>query len=148
MFTSCLYSTLSLSSLDLPLTSSHTHSNPTCYATTSNSPPTSSHSPYRNLHDTIVSNNSTSSSSPDTTSTYNMPLVSIPFTLPMSSSSPCSSSSSSIPCPLPPMSTHSMQTRSKSGIFKPKTFLTITSILYLHSEPSSVSIALADPKWK
>lgn len=45
-----------------------------------------------------------------------------------------------------PISTHSMQTRSKFGVFKPKAFIVHDS---LHDcEPSSVSQALANPNWK
>ena len=38
---------------------------------------------------------------------------------------------------------HPMQTRSKSVIFKPKLFTT-----YVHKEPATVPLALADPQWK
>ena len=38
---------------------------------------------------------------------------------------------------------HPMQTRSKSGIFKPKLFTT-----YVHKEPATVPLALTDPQWK
>ena len=37
-----------------------------------------------------------------------------------------------------------MTTRSKAGVFKPKTYLTVAQEL----EPSSVKAALADPKWR
>jgi len=41
--------------------------------------------------------------------------------------------------------THSMTTRSKSGIFKPKTFLThTTSTSHI---PTSISEALSSPQW-
>ncbi|KAH9762946.1 retrovirus-related pol polyprotein from transposon RE1 [Citrus sinensis] len=40
--------------------------------------------------------------------------------------------------------THSMVTRSKAGVFKPKTYLAAVQEL----EPYSVKAALADPKWK
>ncbi|KAH9744437.1 retrovirus-related pol polyprotein from transposon RE2 [Citrus sinensis] len=40
---------------------------------------------------------------------------------------------------------HSMITRSKAGIFKPKTY--ITALLAQPSEPNSVNQALQDPKW-
>ncbi|KAH9741041.1 retrovirus-related pol polyprotein from transposon RE2 [Citrus sinensis] len=39
---------------------------------------------------------------------------------------------------------HSMTTRSKAGVFKPKTYLTVAQEL----EPSSVKAALADSKWQ
>ena len=38
---------------------------------------------------------------------------------------------------------HPIQTRSKSGIFNPKLFTT-----YVHKEPATVPLALADPQWK
>lgn len=43
-----------------------------------------------------------------------------------------------------------MQTRSKSGIFKPKCYVAITSIFYTPDTtlPTSVSAALKNPKWK
>ncbi|KAK9207149.1 hypothetical protein WN943_017434 [Citrus x changshan-huyou] len=44
----------------------------------------------------------------------------------------------------PIISTHQMVTRAKSGIFKPKTYLTATQDL----EPVSVKAALIDTKWK
>ena len=44
---------------------------------------------------------------------------------------------------LPSTSVHPMQTRSKSGIFKPKVLTAM-----LHCEPSTVPLALADPRWK
>ena len=37
-----------------------------------------------------------------------------------------------------------MVTRSKTGIFKPKSYLAVSQEL----EPTSVKIALSDPKWK
>ena len=40
-------------------------------------------------------------------------------------------------------SVHPRQTRSKSDIFKPKVFTAM-----LHFEPSTVPLALADPRWK
>ncbi|KAH9740738.1 retrovirus-related pol polyprotein from transposon RE2 [Citrus sinensis] len=45
--------------------------------------------------------------------------------------------------PQPPINQHSMITRAKSGIFKLKTFLTVTQSY----EPKSVKEALADLKW-
>ncbi|KAH9782071.1 retrovirus-related pol polyprotein from transposon RE2 [Citrus sinensis] len=47
------------------------------------------------------------------------------------------------PLPQPLINQHSMTTRAKSGIFKPKTFLTVTQSY----EPKSVKEALADLKW-
>ncbi|KAH9805863.1 retrovirus-related pol polyprotein from transposon RE1 [Citrus sinensis] len=48
------------------------------------------------------------------------------------------------PSSQPVISTHQMVTRAKSGIFKPKTYLTATQDL----EPVSVKAALIDTKWK
>ncbi|KAH9769752.1 retrovirus-related pol polyprotein from transposon RE2 [Citrus sinensis] len=44
----------------------------------------------------------------------------------------------------PTLSTHKMITRAKAGIFKPKAYLTYHNSL----EPSTISEALSDPKWK
>ena len=44
----------------------------------------------------------------------------------------------------PAHNTHSMVTRSKAGIFKPKSYLAVTQEL----EPTSVKVALSDPRWK
>ena len=68
------------------------------------------------------------------------------------SSSPHSSSHNALanpsdelqPSSQPVISTHQMVTRAKSGIFKPKTYLTATQDL----EPVSVKAALIDTKWK
>ena len=80
-----------------------------------------------------------------------VPLVQVPFI----SSSPTESSPSSVSSvsthskqkqPVVPFLlpfTHPMQTRSKSGIFKPK-LLTVTAC----PEPANVSLALTDPNWK
>ena len=46
--------------------------------------------------------------------------------------------------PKPNLSTHKMITRAKAGIYKPKAYLTDHNSL----EPSTVSEALSDPKWK
>ncbi|KAI9170325.1 hypothetical protein LWI28_026207 [Acer negundo] len=47
-----------------------------------------------------------------------------------------------------PMAFHPMQTRSKSGIYKPKALQTYTGCYLVDSEPSSAKLALQDPKWK
>ncbi|KAH9725617.1 retrovirus-related pol polyprotein from transposon RE1 [Citrus sinensis] len=46
--------------------------------------------------------------------------------------------------PQPAQNIHPMLTRSKAGVFKPKTYLAVTQ----HLEPHSVKAALADFKWK
>ncbi|TXG48492.1 hypothetical protein EZV62_024367 [Acer yangbiense] len=50
----------------------------------------------------------------------------------------------------PPIASHSMLTRSKNGIFRPRAFLTNCSLpsgFLTELEPKSVKIAIADPKW-
>ena len=112
-----------------------------------------------------------SSSSSASAHTYDVPCIHVPIGSPLSStilvcsiSSPISSDSTSqltsnssnnnhesldfssthAPVVLPSLnSTHPMQTKSKSGIFKPKLF----SIEYLQ-EPLNASIALTIPCWK
>lgn len=48
------------------------------------------------------------------------------------------------PLPNPPAPPHTIQTRSKSGIYKPKAY----SAVSLPSEPTSVAAALKHPQWK
>lgn len=52
---------------------------------------------------------------------------------------------SNSPSPSPPRPSHPMQTRSKSGIVKPRVF---PSLLLTHVEPTSVKQALAQPEWR
>lgn len=71
-----------------------------------------------------------------------MSVSSCPYTSNIVSSSiPSSSSSSSS---LPPQNTHVMVTRSKAGIFKPKSYLVET---VLPCEPITDEEALSDPNW-
>ena len=79
-----------------------------------------------------------------------VPLLQVPFLSTSISDSSSSSPTVSLPSPIShvppslPPNPHPMQTRSKSGIFKPKTYLTHSSPC---TEPSSVSEALADSQW-
>jgi hypothetical protein len=50
--------------------------------------------------------------------------------------------------PLPTLSSHPMQTRSKSGIIKKKCFASSTTINYLQTEPPNYTIASKIPKWR
>lgn len=54
--------------------------------------------------------------------------------------------SSTSPPPPPNKSTHSIITRARAGIFKPKTFVSSTLVPIL--EPDDVEQALLDPYWK
>ena len=88
-------------------------------------------------------------------SSRDVPLISVPFMSSVSlnvssssSSSHCHSAQELIqshqnnpPIAILSQSIHHMQTRSKSGVFKPKLYTAS-----IHSEPVSVSLALTDPK--
>ena len=86
-----------------------------------------------------------------------VPLISVPFLSPISpnvssssSSSHCHSAQELIqsyknnpPFAISGQSIYHMQTKSKSGVFKPKLYTA-----RIHSEPVSVSLAVTDPCWK
>ena len=89
--------------------------------------------------------------SSDSTALHTSPFISshsISSTLPPTNTEPCSthhpSTSTQTKISLPAHNTNSMVIRSKAGIFKPKSHLAVSQEL----EPTSVKIALSDPKWK
>ncbi|KAH9646728.1 retrovirus-related pol polyprotein from transposon RE1 [Citrus sinensis] len=87
----------------------------------------------------------------DSTALHTSPSISshsISSTPPPTNTEPCSTHhpSTSTQTQISPLvhNTHSMVTRSKAGIFKPKSYLAVSQEL----EPTSVKLALSDPKWK
>ncbi|XP_019420682.1 PREDICTED: uncharacterized protein LOC109330866 [Lupinus angustifolius] len=130
------------------LSPEHSKSFPMSSSTTGHYFPTPYISPLINSplnlsnHSPIVSSHSPSNSSPHVTFLPPSPYISSPNAYVHIHLSPTHVTSSSSPSsPLLPMSAHPMQTRSKSGIFKPK-------VLLIHSAPSTAKAALADPTWK
>uniref|UniRef100_A0A2N9J9G3 Uncharacterized protein n=1 Tax=Fagus sylvatica TaxID=28930 RepID=A0A2N9J9G3_FAGSY len=72
-------------------------------------------------------------------------------TIPPASSSPLSSVLPTPTAPIPSLpisSSHPMQTRSKSGIIKKKSFASSTTINYLQTEPPNYTIASKIPEWR
>jgi len=84
----------------------------------------------------------------ESTSVLSFPVSSIPTSSPVSSSPtlPPSSSAPDLPLATPQStSTHPMQTRSKSGIIKPRLY---PSLLITTAEPHTVKQALSSPLWR
>ncbi|TXG50284.1 hypothetical protein EZV62_022808 [Acer yangbiense] len=102
--------------------------------------PSSAPSSRRQLSPTFLAQNDSSNSGSHTDHSFSSP-------------HPISTDNSPSPLALPtnPVSSHPMQTRAKSGIYKPKVYTSAHAMSIISSpecEPNSVRIALTSPKWK